>query len=118
MSFLFVTKAYAVAGTTVWDKCLSAAGSVTISCVIPVFTNVINAALVFAGVTAVIMLIIAGIKLILSGGEAKQAAAARQIITYTLVGLVLILLSFTVVNFISYLTNVGCIKTFGFENCQ
>lgn len=103
---------------TAWGSCLSPEGVATISCIVPLFSLLINATLTFGGLVAVIMLIIGGMKMILSGGEAKAAGAARQIITYAILGLVIVLLSFTIVRFIAYLTDVHCIETFGFNTCK
>lgn len=98
-----------------WTGCLD--GDVPkLTCLPIVFHNVVVAALLFSGTIAVFLLVYGGIRLITSGGDAKQVAGARQILTYAIVGLVIILLSFGIIYFISYLTNVPCITNFGF-NC-
>lgn len=110
--------------TQTWGKCLGDDGQniARISCVIPLFENVVKSALFLAGTLAVIMIIYGGLRMVLSGGDAKQAGAARSIITYAIIGLVIVFLSFAMLNFLSYITNVDCIKEFGtaagtFENC-
>lgn len=100
-----------------WGNCV-VDGVATLTCVPIVFRNVINAALIFSGVTAVFFIIFAGYKFISSGGDPKQADSAKQTMTYAIAGLVLILLSFFIVNFIAYFTGVDCIKTIGFDNCK
>lgn len=94
-----------------------------LTCAIPLFQNVVNAALIFGGTVALIMLIYGGFRMVLSGGEAKQAAAARSTITYAIIGLIIVFLSFGILNFIAYITNVNCINEFGsstgkFDNCK
>ena len=71
----------------------------------------------FAGVAALFFIIISGIKYIKSGGEEEKIKSARETLTYALIGLVLIILSFAIINIISAITGVTCIKQFGFGNC-
>jgi hypothetical protein len=89
----------------------------TLDCIFPLITNIVYWALIFAGVLAVFLVIYAGIRLITSGGDPKTVLASRNILTFAIAGLVLILLSFFIINFISYVTNVNCIKFMGFNNC-
>ncbi len=90
----------------------------TLNCIPAVVQNVIYAAFVFAGIVAVILIIYSGIKFILSGGDPKQVEGARKTMTYAIIGFIVILLSFVILNLISNVTGVGCIKLFGFTNCQ
>lgn len=106
-----------------WDSqagCIEQ-GAATLKCLPVVFNNIVSAALVFAGTVAFFLIIRAGIQFISSGGDPKQAGAARQTLTYALIGLIVILLSFAILNGLSYITGVECISTnnaFGFENCK
>ncbi len=43
---------------------------------------------------------------------------ARNTLTYAIIGLVVILLSFYIISVISDITGIGCIKQFGFGNCR
>lgn len=99
-----------------WGDCVKG-GVATLECIPKVFQNIINGALLFSGVVALFFIIFSGIKLMLSQGDPKQVEGARQTLTYAILGLVLILLSFTIINLISYVTRVECIKLFGFSNC-
>lgn len=89
----------------------------TLDCVSAVVKNIIFGAFLFAGIVAVILIIYSGIKFILSGGDPKQVEGARKTMTYAIIGFVLILLSFAILNLISTVTGVNCIKFFGFTNC-
>jgi len=83
---------------------------VGLACVPTLFHNVVNAFLIFSGVVAIFLLTYAGIRLITSGGDPKQVTAARQIMTYTIIGLVVILTSFGLVSAIGYFTkSTACI---------
>lgn len=77
----------------------------SLKCLPVVFNNIVNAALIFVGSVSVILLIYAGIRFVTSGGDPKQVQAARQIITYAIIGLVLVLASFGIIIFIGYITN-------------
>lgn len=89
-----------------------------LSCALILFQNVINAALILAGLVALIFIIYSGIKLILSGGDAKKVASARSTLTFAIIGLLLIFFSFAIVFFLSTVTGVNCIRDVGFSNCR
>jgi len=93
-----------------WDSCLSPEKVAKLSCIPIVFGNIVAAFLLFAGTVAVFMLAWGSLTLIRSGGDAKQVAAGRQIMTYAIIGLILVLSSFAIVYFIGYITkSTDCI---------
>ncbi|HSX09198.1 MAG TPA: hypothetical protein VLF93_03530 [Candidatus Saccharimonadales bacterium] len=100
-----------------WGGCVQD-GVATLQCIPIVFSNIVTAALEFVGAVAVILLVYAGIRLVTSGGDPKQVNAARQIITYAIIGLVVVLSSFAIIFLISYLTGAHCIETFSFSSCK
>jgi len=101
-----------------WENCVDpTSGVATLNCIPVVFQNIVNWALIFAGVAALFFVIYAGIKYIRSGGEDEKIKSARETLTYAIIGLVVILLSFLIINLISAVTGVTCIKQFGFGNC-
>lgn len=114
LSVLFVlpsvTPAYAQGRD--WGACVKD-GVPSLQCLPVVFGNVITAALMFVGTVAVFLIVYAGIMFVTSGGDQKKVQSARQIITYALVGLVIVLSSFAIIYFISYTTGVKCITTIG-----
>lgn len=93
-------------------------GVPTLMCLPAVFQNIVTAALVFAGVVAVIIVIISGIKFITSSGDPKQVEGAKHTMTYAIIGLVIILLSFFIIKIIAALTGANCITAFGFDTCK
>jgi len=93
-------------------------GIATLQCLPVVFSNVVKAALMFVGSVAVILIVYAGILFIRSGGDQKQVGQARQIITYAIIGLVLVLSSFAIIYFIGYITGAKCIETISFSSCK
>lgn len=84
-------------------------GVAGVECIEPLIGAVVRAFLIFSGVVTLFLVVWGALKLITSGGDAKQVAAARQIITYAIIGVVVVLSSFSIVYFIGYVT-----KT---ENC-
>ena len=56
--------------------------------------------LYIVGIIAVIMLIIGGIKYVVSGGDAKKVTDAKNTVLYAIIGLVVCFLAFAIVNFV------------------
>jgi len=56
--------------------------------------------LYIVGISAVIVIIVAGLRYVLSGGDPKNTTAAKDTILYAVIGLVVALLSFAIVNFV------------------
>ena len=65
-----------------------------------VFKNVVNILLFIIGAVSVIMLIYGGIRYTTSGGNANSVTAAKNTIMYSIIGLVVAILAFAVVNFV------------------
>ena len=65
-----------------------------------VFKNIVNIMLFIIGAVAVIMLIIGGIKYVTSGGAQDQVTGAKNTIMYAIIGIIVALLAFAVVNFV------------------
>ncbi len=66
----------------------------------PVVKTAINVVLGIVGVVAVAVIIIGGISFITSQGDTSKVAKARNTILYGVVGLVVALLAFAIVNFV------------------
>ena len=65
-----------------------------------VFRQVTNVVLYVIGVVAVIMLIIGGIKYVISGGDAKKVTDAKNTVLYAIIGLAIAFFSYAIVNFV------------------
>ena len=65
-----------------------------------VFKHVTNTILYIVGIIAVIMLIIGGIRYVLSGGDSKKVTDAKNTVLYAIIGLVIAFLAFAIVNFV------------------
>jgi hypothetical protein len=77
-----------------------------------IFGSILGAAIPFAGIVLFIVLVIGGFQFITSGGDPKKAAAARNTLTYAIIGIVLLALAYLVIVIIAEFTGAEGIKTF------
>jgi hypothetical protein len=66
-----------------------------------IFGKVTNILLFLIGAIAVIMLIIGGIRYVISGGDQAQVTAAKNTILYAIVGIIVAFLAYAAVSFIT-----------------
>ncbi len=64
--------------------------------------NIINYILMFLGLIAVAYIIWAGIKMVTSGGNESKVKEGQKTITYAVVGLLVIFLSYAIVNWVVF----------------
>lgn len=65
-----------------------------------VFSRLTNTILLIVGLISVIMLVYGGLRYILSGGDSKKVTDAKNTILYAIIGLIISLLAFAIVNFV------------------
>ena len=63
-------------------------------------TNIIKILLFVIGAVAVIMIIVGGIRYVISSGDQNQVKAAKDTIFYAIIGLVVAILSYAIVDFV------------------
>ena len=78
-----------------------------------IFTQMVNMMLFTVGILSVIMLIYGGLRYILSNGDSKKVDAAKNTILYAIVGLIIAMLSYAIINFIISLFLGGAGTGFG-----
>jgi hypothetical protein len=66
--------------------------------------NILNTVFLWVGIIAVIVIIIGGVFYVVSQGDPAKVARAKATILYSVIGLLVVLLSFAIVNFV--LTNI------------
>lgn len=93
-----------------WEQCLENGDVATLACIPIIIHNVVNAALAFSGIAALILLIYSGITYTTSKGDPEKVANAKKTATYAIIGLIVIFLSFFIVGLISQLTGVTQIQ--------
>lgn len=61
-------------------------------------------------IITIIFVVLGGIKWVMSGGDKQKVAAARAQLTWAIIGLVLILLSFFIINIFNYVFGVNLLN--------
>ncbi len=64
--------------------------------------NIINILLWAIGIVSVIMLIIGGFRYVTSNGDSSQVTAAKNTIMYSVIGLIIAILAYAIVNFVVF----------------
>ena len=72
-----------------------------------IFQTITNILLFLIGAIAVIMLIIGGVRYVISGGDQAQVTSAKNTILYAIVGIVVAFLAYAAVNFVLTSLNNG-----------
>ena len=85
--------------TATSGNCNGDAGSPTVDNVLATAINILSA---IAGIAAVVMIMIGGLKYITAGGEPKAAAAAKTGISHALIGLLIAAMAQILVHFVLY----------------
>lgn len=62
--------------------------------------EILNTVLAIAGAAAVLIIVIAGLRYIISQGDPNQVSTAKNAILYSLVGLAVVMFAFAIVNFV------------------
>jgi hypothetical protein len=97
------TPAYAActsAATCVSDGATTAGGKTTKTDIKALIRTVVNVLLFILGAVAVIMIVIGGIKYTTSNGDASSVTSAKNTIMYAVVGLIVALMAYAIVNFV------------------
>jgi len=63
-------------------------------------TNALNLTYFIAGAVAVIVIIAAGIFYVISSGDPGRITKAKNLLTYSIVGLIIVLSAFVITNFV------------------
>jgi hypothetical protein len=105
------------------DKCLQdvidpKTGAVTqvatLSCIPAIFLNLVSALLAFTGLIALVMFLAGSLKFMNASGDPKKLEGAKNSFSFAIIGLVIVLFSFLIIQVISTVTGVECITKFGF----
>jgi hypothetical protein len=75
-------------------------GGVSTLSIRDIILNLLLAVLIFMGLAAVVVIVIAGIMLVISVGDEQAKEKAKKIITYAIIGLILIAIAAGIVNII------------------
>jgi len=72
-----------------------------------VFDNILTVAIAFAGLTAFVLILISGVRFITAGGDPKQLEGARKSLSFAILGVVLIAVSYLIIQLIQWFTGAN-----------
>ena len=81
-------------------KGIKASGGSTTDTSGTLITNVVNTMLFIIGVLSVIMIVYGGIMYVISAGDSTRVGKAKNTVMYAVVGLVVALMAYAIVNFV------------------
>jgi len=79
------------------------------SCMI---ANILSVSLTVIGLAGFIMLIVGSMRWLMSGGNTQNVDSARKTMTFAVIGLVIALSSFVIINLVAEFTGIDIIKQF------
>lgn len=90
----------------------------TFDCLPMAVAGVVKILFMFLGAAGLIYLLWGSLRFVMSGGDPKAIASARGTMTYAVIGLIVILLSFAILNFLGEFLGLpkGQLLQFGFGN--
>ena len=100
-----------VFAATDWGLCVQQ-GAATIKCLEPLFENVVRAVVAIASVALFVMLLVGGFNFLFSAGDQKKLAQARGTLTGAILGLVIIVVAYLIINALSIFLGVEDLKKF------
>ena len=103
VSILLPTPALAVSNLTMGEGASSAQGIDQASSLFGsagIFTTITNVMLFAVGAISVIMVVIGGLRYVISGGNSTNITAAKNTILYAIIGLVISIMAYAMINFV------------------
>ena len=65
-----------------------------------IFTTISNVMLFLVGAISVIMIVVGGLRYVISGGNSGNITAAKNTILYAIVGLIIAIMAYAIINFV------------------
>ncbi len=85
---------------------------VTIQCLEPLFASLVNTVIALSGVAVFIMIVYSGFNFLFSGGDPKKLEQARQGLTFSVIGLIIIASAYLIIRTIAEFTGARDILIF------
>ena len=89
--------------------------AIELSCIGAIFVNIVNALFYFAGAAVLFIIIYGGYLFVTSSGNPQQVERAKHTLTYAILGLGVILLSWVILRVIAEVTGSSDVLTFPFS---
>ena len=83
-----------------WDKSIAECNVQEDNSLMPTINTIINVIMGILGLVAVLVIILGGVQYVTSTGDAAKVKKAKDTIMYGIIGLVISLLAFAIVNFV------------------
>lgn len=96
----------------------NADGVATLSCLVPLFENIVRAVVAFGGIALFLMLLVGGFNFLFSAGDPKKLEQARGTISQAIIGLVIMSAAYLIINLIGRFTGIESITTFTIPEFQ
>jgi phage shock protein PspC (stress-responsive transcriptional regulator) len=119
-SFLSIVKPVH-AQTQDWEKInpnCTVKGVASIQGIGCLLANVLSVVLTLIGMAGFVMLIYAAFNLLLSAGKSQEVEKSKKTITFAIIGIILALSSFIIINLIANFTGINLIKSFTIPGSQ
>jgi hypothetical protein len=97
-NFSFLADASSAIQKGAGDACGTSCGTSNIA---TIFKGVTNALIFIVGAISVIMIVVGGLRYVISNGDSKQISAAKDTILYAVIGVVVAIAAFAIVNFVT-----------------
>lgn len=101
--YLFIGLLWPAHAATPWGDCVKD-DAAQITCIVPLFTNLVQGVLALSGVALFVMLVVGGFNFLLSGGDPKKLEAARGTLTSAIIGIVVIVVAFLIIKTVQVFT--------------
>jgi len=106
----------AYAQTKEWSEisngCVNESGVATVQGIGCLLANVLSVTLTVLGIVGFIMILYAGFNMMVMGGNSQATEKSKNTITFAIIGIILALSSFIIINLISSFTGIEVIKNF------
>lgn len=99
-------------GPQAWSEGCQSDGVATIQGIECLLANVLSVAITLMGITGFVMMIFGAFRYLVSGGNSKETETARKTLTYAVIGIVVALASYIILNLIAEFTGVRTILDF------
>ena len=117
--FLFPIIKPVQAQTKEWEEGVCVVdGAATIQGIGCLIANVLSVALTVIGLAGFVMIIVAAFSLLFSAGKSQQVEKSKNTITFAIIGIILALSSFIIINLIATFTGVSAIRSLRIPGSQ
>lgn len=118
---IFHSLSYSVHAQAVqWNSsgCIENEDVATIQCLVPLFQNVVTAVIQIAAIALFVMFVIGGFNILMSGGDPKRMEQGKNTLTYAIIGIVVMVLAYLIIQIIGNFTGVSGLGEFTIPGSQ